>query len=108
MGIGSVVGNLVVGNIVLPGRFLMAYCTAWTLRGAVLVGITFAGDLMTVLALTGAASLTVPLGTVNVSTELSRLPLAGRPQLMTVDSTCLHVASMAVLPVLVGVAPTRC
>ncbi|MFE0055371.1 MFS transporter [Streptomyces sp. NPDC059003] len=110
MGIGSVAGNFVVGNIALPGRFLTVYCTAWALRGAVLVGFTFADDLMKVLVLTGTASLTVPLGTVNLSTELSRLPLAERLRLMTVDSTCLHVASMAgmaVLPVLVAAAPAR-
>ncbi|MFI8932454.1 MFS transporter [Streptomyces sp. NPDC053474] len=110
MGIGSVIGNLLVGNIALPGRFLTVYCTAWALRGMVLVAFTFADALVTVLLLTGAASLTVPLGAVNLTTELSRLPQAERLRLMTVDSTGLHVASMAgmaVLPALVAAAPAR-
>ncbi|MFD4480425.1 MFS transporter [Streptomyces sp. NPDC058471] len=110
MGVGSVVGNLVVGNIYLPGRFLPMYCAAWALRGAVLVGFAFTGDFLTVLVLTAVASLTVPLGAVNLTTEMSRLPLAERLRLMTVDSTCLHVASMAgmaALPALVAAAPAR-
>jgi hypothetical protein len=108
MGIGSVVGNLVAGNAQLPGRFLTVYCGAWVLRGVVLAWFAFAGSLEQVLLLTLAASLTIPLGAINLTTELSRLPLAERLRLMTVDSTGMHIAGMggmAVLPALVAAAP---
>ncbi|MEY9839472.1 MFS transporter [Streptacidiphilus sp. EB103A] len=108
MGAGSVVGNLLVGNLALPKRFLHSYCASWLVRGAVLAGYALARDLAAVLVLTALSSLTVPWGSIQLRTALSRLPAGERLRLITVDSAGLHLAGMTgmcVLPALAAFAP---
>ncbi|MEV7192326.1 MFS transporter [Streptomyces sp. NPDC093510] len=108
MGIGAVVGNLLTGNVSLPGRFPGGYCLAWTARGLLLAAFAFSSSLYEVAVIAATASALVPLTSISLNAEIGLLPGPERLRLFTADSVKLHVASMSsmlLLPVLLERAP---
>lgn len=108
MGIGAVVGNLLTGNTVLPGRFPGGYCLVWTARGLLLAAFALSGSLTEVVAITATASALVPLTSISLNAEIGGLPVPERLRVLTADSVKLHVASMSsmlMLPALLERAP---
>ncbi|MGJ5894511.1 MFS transporter [Streptomyces niveiscabiei] len=108
MGIGAVVGNLLTGNVALPGRFPGAYCLVWTVRGLLLAAFALSSSLSEVVAITATASALVPLTSISLNAEIGGLPGPERLRLFTADSIKLHVASMSsmlLLPALLERAP---
>ncbi|MEX3104974.1 MFS transporter [Streptomyces sp. ST1020] len=108
MGIGAVAGNLLAGNVALPGRFPGAYCLLWTVRGLLLAAFALSGSLQEVVAVASVIGALVPLTSVSLNAEIGALPGPERLRLFTADSIKLHVAStssMLVLPALLERAP---
>ncbi|MGO4419927.1 MFS transporter, partial [Streptomyces sp. MCAF7] len=108
MGIGAVVGNLLTGNLVLPGRFPGGYCLVWTARGLLLAAFAFSSSLKEVVVIAGTASALVPLTSISLNAEIGSLPGPERLRAFTADSVKLHVASMSsmlLLPALLERAP---
>ncbi|MBT0771245.1 MFS transporter [Kineosporia sp. J2-2] len=108
LGIGSLAGNLLVGNTRLPGRWLTILASSWIVRGLILAGFAAAGNLPVLLILTAAFSVLVPIGDVTLRTRLSLLAGPERLRAMTLYTTGIHVGgmlAMASLPILVSVSP---
>ncbi|MCC2275505.1 MFS transporter [Streptomyces sp. ET3-23] len=108
MGVGAVVGNLLTGNVALPGRFLGVYCLVWAVRGLLLAAFALSHSLMEVLAIAATASTLVPLNSISLKAEIGALPGPQRLRVFTADSVKLHVASMSsmlLLPALLERAP---
>jgi len=108
MGIGAVVGNLLTGNVTLPGRFPGGYCLVWTARGLLLAAFALSDSLTEVVAVAATASALVPLTSISLNAEIGALPGPERLRAFTADSVKLHVASMSsmlLLPTLLERAP---
>lgn len=108
MGIGAVVGNLLTGNVALPGWFPGAYCLVWVVRGLLLAAFGLSSSLLEGAALAATASALVPLASISLNAEIGSLPGPQRLRVFTADSVKLHVASMSsmlVLPALLERAP---
>ncbi|MFI6475953.1 MFS transporter [Streptomyces sp. NPDC050516] len=108
MGIGAVVGNLLTGNVALPGGFPGGYCLVWTVRGLLLAAFAVGASFPQVLLLTATASALVPLTSIALNAEIGSLPGPERLRLFTADSVKVHMASMSsmlVLPALLERAP---
>ncbi|MEU7226116.1 MFS transporter [Streptomyces chrestomyceticus] len=108
MGIGAVAGNLLTGNVALPGRFPGAYCLVWAVRGLLLAAFGLTSSLLEVAALAATASALVPLASISLNAEIGSLPRPQRLRVFTADSVKLHVASMSsmlVLPALLERTP---
>ncbi|GAV42511.1 MFS transporter [Streptomyces acidiscabies] len=108
IGIGAVAGNLLAGNVSLPGRFPGVYCLMWTVRGLLLAALALSGSLLEVVAVTASMGALVPLTSIGLNAEIGALPGPERLRLFTADSVKLHVASMSsmlLLPTLLERAP---
>lgn len=108
MGVGAVVGNLLAGNVALPGRFPGAYCLVWTARGVTLAAFAFSGGPVEVAVVAALASALVPFTSIGLNAEIGSLPGPERLRMFMVDSVKLHVASMGsmlLLPALLERAP---
>ncbi|WP_327359531.1 MFS transporter [Streptomyces sp. NBC_01304] len=108
MGIGAVAGNLLTGNVALPGRFPSGYCLVWSARGLLLAAFAFSSTLPQVVVIAAAASALVPLTSICLNAEIGGLPGPERLRLFAVDSVKVHVASMSsmlLLPALLERAP---
>lgn len=108
MGIGAVVGNLLTGNVALPGRFPGGYCLVWTARGLLLAALALSDSLMEVVAIAATASALVPLTSISLNAEIGALPGPERLRVFTADSVKLHAASMSsmlLLPAILERAP---
>ncbi|KPI09460.1 protein of unknown function DUF894 DitE [Actinobacteria bacterium OK074] len=108
MGIGAVAGNLLTGNVALPGRFPGGYCLVWTARGLLLAAFALSDSLMEVVAIAATASALVPLTSIGLNAEIGGLPGPERLRVFTADSVKLHVASMSgmlLLPAMLERAP---
>ncbi|ATM24708.1 MFS transporter (plasmid) [Streptomyces alboflavus] len=108
MGVGAVIGNLLTGNVALPGRFPGGYCLVWAARGVLLGAFAFSSTLVQIVVIAAAASALVPLTAISLNAEIGSLPGPERLRLFTVDSVKIHVASMSsmlLLPALLERAP---
>ncbi|MFF0741554.1 MFS transporter [Streptomyces sp. NPDC004111] len=108
MGIGAVAGNLLTGQVALPGRFPSGYCLVWAARGVLLAAFAFSSTLGEVAVIASVASALVPLTSISLNAEIGNLPGPERLRLFSVDSVKIHVASMSsmlVLPALLERAP---
>jgi predicted MFS family arabinose efflux permease len=108
LGAGSLVGNLLIGNTRLPGRWLTVLAGSWVMRGLILAAFAAAGSLPVLLILTTAFSVLVPVGDVTLITRLSLLAGPERLRAMTIYTTGIHVGgmlAMASLPLLVSASP---
>ncbi|MFF7638069.1 MFS transporter [Kitasatospora sp. NPDC008050] len=108
VGVGSLAGNAVAGNVRLPRLLPAVYCAVWAASG-VLLAITGAVvsllALVTVSALSGVIS---PFLSISLSTHLAQFPPAARRRLLTVDQTLIRTTgtvSMMVVPALAASHP---
>lgn len=85
----SVVGNLLTGNVALPGRFPGGYCLVWAVRGVLLAAFGLSSSLLEAAAIATTASTLVPLTSISLNTEIDYLPGPERLRVFTTDSALL-------------------
>lgn len=108
MGVGAVAGNLLTGNVALPGRFALGYCLVWAVRGMLLAAFALSDSVTEVVLIAATASALVPLTSISLNAQIGGLPGPERLRVFTADSVKLHVASMSsmlLLPALLERAP---
>ncbi|MFD7409895.1 MFS transporter [Streptomyces sp. NPDC059866] len=107
-GAGALAGNLVAGNVRLPNRLPVAYCALWAVSGLFLAVTGSAGNLLVLLAISGASGAVAPFLGVTLQTHLAAFPPAARRRLMSVDVTVIRAAgtaSMLVVPAVAAASP---
>ncbi|MEV0535490.1 MFS transporter [Kitasatospora sp. NPDC050463] len=107
-GLGALAGNLVAGNVRLPGPLPALYCGAWAVSGLVLAATGLAGSLPVLLVLSVLSGAVAPFLQIALSTHFALFPPAARRRLLTVDLTVIRTCgtvSMLFVPALAAAAP---
>ncbi|WP_406209405.1 MFS transporter [Kitasatospora sp. NBC_01560] len=107
-GAGALAGNLVAGNVRLPGPLTAVYCGAWAASGLVLAASGLAGSLPVLLALSVLSGAVSPFLQIALSTHFALFPPAARRRLLTVDLTVIRTCgtvSMLFVPALAAAGP---
>ncbi|MBD0688588.1 hypothetical protein BG452_23550 [Streptomyces sp. CBMA123] len=107
-GAGALAGNLVAGNMRLPGPLTAVYCGAWAVSGLVLAATGLAGSLPVLLALSALSGAVSPFLQIALSTHFALFPPAARRRLLTMDLTVIRTCgtiSMLFVPALAASGP---
>ncbi|MFI6209115.1 MFS transporter [Streptomyces sp. NPDC051041] len=108
-GAGALAGNLVAGNVRLPGSPPVRYCLLWAASGLLLAATGSAGSLPVLLLISAASGAVAPFLGVTLQTHLAGFPPPARRRLMSVDLTVIRTAgtaSMLVVPAAAASSPT--
>lgn len=92
VGIGSLAGNTVAGNVRLPRLLPAVYCAVWALSGVLLAATGWAVSLPVLIALFAASGALSPFMSISLSTHLAQFPPGARRRLLTVDQTLIRAA----------------
>ncbi|MFF2952655.1 MFS transporter [Kitasatospora sp. NPDC057965] len=107
-GAGALAGNLVAGNVRLPGPLTAVYCGAWAASGLVLAATGLTGSLPVLLALSVLSGAVSPFLQIALSTHFALFPPVARRRLLTVDLTVIRTCgtvSMLFVPALAAGGP---
>ncbi|MFJ9952853.1 MFS transporter [Kitasatospora sp. NPDC091207] len=107
-GVGALTGNLVAGNVRLPGPLPALYCGAWAVSGLVLAATGLAESLAVLLVLSVVSGAVSPFLQIALSTHFALFPPAARRRLLTVDLAVIRTCgtvSMLFVPALAATDP---
>ncbi|MDH6578594.1 MFS transporter [Kitasatospora sp. MAP5-34] len=108
VGVGSLAGNAVAGNVRLPRLLPAVYCAVWAVSGVLLAVTGAVVSLPVLVAVSALSGVISPFLSVSLSTHLAQFPPAARRRLLTVDQTLIRTAgtvSMMVVPALAAGHP---
>jgi hypothetical protein len=108
VGVGSLVGNTVAGNVRLPMSLPGVYCGTWVLCGVLLALTGAVASLPMLLVVSVASGVLSPFLSVALMTHFAQFSSPARRRLLTVDQTLIRTAgtlSMLLIPALAAADP---